>query len=241
MKQQIAAGILAVSMVGGVGTGVVANQLRSDDAQADADGRPRPPRPPRRQPRQDRRRRQRDDRGTGEARRCSPLNSLQILAGQVGPVKVGMSKSEAVATGYLDKDVASGCLRHGRPAGVEARVQGRTRHLHARRRRGLRDRHLEAGAATRSGLQVGSTYKSVKDCARSRSRSPSRLGYGQTGLFVNQGDSWIGFLFDAAPDDGDGLLEGHVHRGDPRPDARPDARRLLTVGSKVARGLPIGG
>ncbi len=196
MKQQIAAGVLAVSMVGGVGTGVVANQLRGDDpptarptTTATTPGAETPSETPT------------PTATTPPAKPVlQPLSSLQILAGSVGPVKVGMSKSEAFATGYLDKDVARDTCD-----GAVDQLAWKPDYKDALDIFTLDDGEVSAigiwkpGPRTLSGLQVGSTYKSVKAVLGADSQ-PVEAGYGQTALMVNQGSSWIGFLFDARTD-----------------------------------------
>lgn len=198
MKQQVAAGILAVSMIGGVGTGVVAHQLRPDDNNAKPNATPSTtattPAPDK----------------TSEAPATQkpaplassellPASSLRILPGQVGPVKVGMTKAEAYATGYFNKDVQS------KNCDTVDRLEWKDAYKDSFDVFTLDDGEVsamgifKAGPRTRSGLQIGSTYKAVKDVLGEESQ-PMEAGYSQTGLFVNQGDSWIGFLFDGDPD-----------------------------------------
>lgn len=198
MKQQVAAGILAFSMIGGVGTGVVAHQLRSDDPKDEPTASPSTtatkaapdkstPAPA--------------DQTSSAPPKISllPASSLQILPGQVGPVKVGMSKAEAYATGYLDKDVTS------KNCDAVDRLAWKGSYKDYFDIFTLDDGEVSAigifkpGPRSRSGLQVGSTYKAVKDVLGEES-APMEAGYSQTGLMVNQGDSWIGFLFDGHPD-----------------------------------------
>lgn len=199
MKQQIAAGILAVAMAGGVGTGVVANQLRGDDDKPESAATPTatatteatekaetpestvaPPKVP-------------------VTPALQPASSLQILPGQVGPVRVGMSKDEALATGYLDKDVPrTNCDAVDRLAWKPA-YKGHFDLFTLDDGEVSAIGIFKAGPRTRSGLQVGSTYKAVKDVLGEESQ-PMDAGYSQTGLFVNEGSSWIGFLFNGRPD-----------------------------------------
>ncbi|GAA3517726.1 hypothetical protein GCM10022234_11440 [Aeromicrobium panaciterrae] len=198
MKQQVAAGILAVSMIGGVGTGVVAHQLRPDDdnakPNATASTTATTPAP--------------DKVSESPATQTvappaapvlQPASSLRILPGQVGPVKVGMTKAEAYATGYFDKDVQS------KNCDAVERLQWKPAYQGTFDIFTLDDGEVsamgifKAGPRTRSGLQIGSTYKAVKDVLGEESQ-PMEAGYSQTGLFVNEGDSWIGFLFDGDPD-----------------------------------------
>ncbi len=200
MKQQIAAGILAVAMAGGVGTGVVAHQLRPDDKKEETPSSsptttattPAPDKTTTTTP-------AKQDAAPPAKPVLQSASSLRILPGQVGPVKVGMSKTEAFATGYLDKDVKSKTCENWvdrlvwKPAykdyfDVFTLDDGEVSAI------GI----FKPGPKTRSGLQVGSTYKAVKDVLGDES-VPTEAGYSQTGLFVNQGSSWIGFLFDGQP------------------------------------------
>lgn len=197
MKQQVAAGILAVSMIGGVGTGVVAHQLRPGN---DKDVQTTQPTPTVTTPAPVKESSPTPAKTVAVPTKpvVQPVGSLQILAGSVGPVKVGMSKSQAYATGYLDKDVA-------RPTcGTVDDLAWKSGYKGTLDIMTLDDGEVAAigvfkpGPRTRSGLQVGSTYASVKAVLGADS-DPVDAGYGQTGLFVNQGSSWIGFLFDATP------------------------------------------
>ncbi len=200
MKQQIAAGILAVAMAGGVGTGVVANQLRGGDDDKPETSTTATPKATEKA----------TDTATTPAPGkvdtppaapvLQPASSLKILPGQVGPVKVGMSKADAFATGYLDKDVKSKTCDN-----YVNRLLWKPAYKDYFDVFTLDDGEVSAigifkpGPTTRSGLQIGSTYKAVKDVLGEES-TPIEAGYSQTGLMVNQGDSWIGFLFNGQPD-----------------------------------------
>ncbi|MDR7085806.1 hypothetical protein J2X11_000645 [Aeromicrobium panaciterrae] len=197
MKQQVAAAILAASMVGGVGTGVVAHQLNSDDPKASPTATPSTtatkPKPAKTKPA--------PVKTTAAPLPAAllPLTSLKILAGQVGPVKVGMTKAQAFATGYLNQDVPrTACGTVDKLAWKDAYKA--TLDIYT-----LDDGEVSSigvsnpGPSTLSGLQVGSTFKAVKDVLGPE-HAPEEMGYGQTGMIINQGDSWIGFLFNAAPD-----------------------------------------
>lgn len=197
MKQQIAAVIMAASMAGGVGTGVLAHQLRSDDPKETPSATPTTtatkPAPDKTDPAPVK---------TTPAplpAALQPVSSLKIFAGMVGPVRVGMTKTQAFATGYLNKDIArTACDTIDQLAWKDAYKE--TLDIYT-----LGDGQVSSigvrapGPSTRSGLQVGSTFKAVKDVLGPE-RLPAEMGYGQTGMLVNEGDGWIGFLFDAAPD-----------------------------------------
>lgn len=195
MKQQVAAGILAVSMIGGVGTGWVAHQLGSDDPKGTPSASPSASATT---PTSDKTTTPAPD-PTPEKPVLQPASSLRILPGQVGPVKVGMSKAEAYATGYFDKDVTSKtCDNYVDRLLWKPAYKGNFDVFT------LDDGEVSAigifkpGPTTRSGLQIGSTYKAVKDVL-GEDATPVEAGYSQTALMVNEGDSWIGFLFDRQP------------------------------------------
>ena len=197
MKQQIAAGILAVSMVGGVGTGLVANALRGDDDPKDS---------PTASPTVTATTSATTPGPTAKTETppakpvLQPASALKILPGQVGPVKVGMTKAQAYATGYFDKDVASPTCDN-----FVSRLLWKPAYKDNFDVFTLDDGEVSAigifkpGPTTRSGLQIGSTYKAVKAVLGADS-TPVEAGYSQTALMVNQGDSWIGFLFNGQPD-----------------------------------------
>jgi hypothetical protein len=207
MKQQIAAGILAVSMVGGVGTGVVAHQL-NDGSDPEPKAKPSATATTKKADKPTSNKTAAPAPGTGggggskksEAPRLplAPVTALRIIPGAVGPVQVGMSKQAAYATGYFDADVSvPACNRvddlvwranYNDQLDVVTLDNGSVQAI------GIRG----AGPRTRSGLGVGSTYESVQGVLGDV--PAEEAGYGQTGLFVSEGNGWIGFLFNAAPD-----------------------------------------
>ena len=203
MKQQVAAGIVALGMIGGVGTGVAVHQVRSSPASDDVKTKPTPTvtttptkkasaNPP-------------ASTGGGTSTKPSgptslpiiPVGSLRITAGAVGPVSVGMTKLAAYGTGYFDADVSvPACNRvddlvwkaaYSNALDVLTNDDGSISSI------GIR----AAGPRTRSGLGIGSTYESVQGVLGNA--TPVEAGYGQTGLFVSEGNGWIGFLFDTTP------------------------------------------
>lgn len=231
MKQQIAAGILAVSMIGGVGTGVVAHTLGSDSSDD----------VPKTKPSATATTKKTEETkapvtagpggstGGGGPKTTPtpptlpvvPLGSLRIIAGAVGPVQVGMSKQAAYGTGYFDADVpVPACDRvddlvwkpdYSGALDVLTKDDGSIHSI------GIR----AAGPSTRSGLGVGSTYETVQ--AVIGEEPPVEAGYGQAALYVADGDGWIGFLFDTTVDaitEADPVTFIEVSRG-----AKPDLMR----------------
>jgi hypothetical protein len=210
MKQQVAVGIVAAALVVGAGTGLVVREVRSDDAavtsatsstpSVSASPTPNDQDSPTPTPTEE---------ATSEPDASEepvadtdplPLGKMQINTGAVGPVRVGMSQRQALATGYFDADVPSeGCegtdpLRW--TSNYYNALDVLTDRAGAIASIGISGR----GPKTRSGLEINSTLAEVRDVIGPE-HEPRAAGYGQTGLFVNDGDAWIGFLFDARPDD----------------------------------------
>lgn len=201
MKQQIAAGMLAVSLIGGVGTGFMADQMRPDATKEKPNATPSAtattpattPAPEKTTPAPPKQTIAKPVKPV-----LQPASSLTIFASSVGPVKLGMSKNDALATGYLVADVpVPSC-------GID-QLQWKPDYKWALDIDTYDDGSVasmavnQPGPRTRSGLQVGSTYVSVKSVL-GEGAAPVVAGNDQTGLFVNEGDNWMGFLFDATPE-----------------------------------------
>ncbi len=235
MKQQIAAGILALSMVGGVGTGVVAHQLKPESKE-EPKAKPSATATTKKADKPKSTKTANAPAGTGgggtktsEPPRMplAPVGSLRIIPGAVGPVQVGMSKAGRLCDGLLRLRHLRPCVQPGRRPGRGGRATttsstSSTRDDGSVAAIGIRG----GGPRTRSGLGVGSTYESVQGVLGDV--APEDAGYGQTGLFVSEGAGWIGFLFNAKPDavaPTDTVTFVEVTSGG---EARPDARRLLS-------------
>lgn len=124
---------------------------------------------------------------------------LELAPGRVGPVSVGMSKAEAAATGYFHTDVEVGgdaCPRveplqwkapYDKMVDVLTGENGTILSMGV-----LRDTTL----ATDKGIRVGSTLGEVNEAYGDTVSPALEAGYSQSGVFVNTGDDWLGFLFD---------------------------------------------
>lgn len=130
------------------------------------------------------------------------LDSLVIAPGAVGAAKAGMTKADALATGLFDADVVVGgdeCERteplqwkssFGSAVDVLTTDDGTIASLGV----------SGPGPKTADGLGIGSTLADVSGVYETAEMLEA--GYGQTGVFVNDGtDAWLGFLFDATTDD----------------------------------------
>ncbi len=180
MNKQIAALVLAISVVGGIGAGIVVNAVTH--------GTPSTTKPA----------------PSTTATATPASDSLTIAPGAVGPVTVGMSAADALATGYFVAGTKTdeGCPdlplvwkeKYVDDLGVYTLGNGEIVSIGIRR----------DGVTTADGIGVGSTYNEV--AATYPEEALVEAGYGQSGVrvFDEENGGWIGFLFDPAPD----LIEG---------------------------------
>lgn len=201
MRQQLAAAVVGLSMVGGVGTAVAAHALSSDGPRDKPTTSPTTAKTTTPAPKKTKKASPLPapkTTTTASQPVLQPVSAFQIFAGSVGPLRVGMSKDQALATGYVEAGVFV-------PSCGTAELQWKPDYAWALDVGTLDDGQIEsigvskAGPRTRSGLQVGSTYASVRSVL-GPSAAPEATLHNQTGLYVNDGANWIGFLFDVAPD-----------------------------------------
>ncbi len=149
------------------------------------------------------------------------LDELVIKPGAVGPVTVGMSSEEALATGLIGPgptDLGEGCIRpllawkapYANALDVQSLESGKVVSLGVSKK----------GPATSNGLGIGSTFAEVQ--AALGGAKAEQAGYGQAGLFEydSASESWVGFLFGEA-------------RGDVKADAKVSFIEV-TQGAKPA-------
>jgi hypothetical protein len=193
MKKHIAAAVLAVSVVGGVGTGVLADAMTTEssataDPQRTTSPTPTPSAslPPEQQ---------------GGEVGVPPGDVLELAPGAVGPVRVGMSKSEALATGYFVADVpspAEGC--------PDRELSWKDEYVNTYDVQTLGNGEITSigvrgeGIVTADGIGPGSTLDEVR--AQYPDEELVEAGYGQSGIrfFDPQDGGWIGFLFEEPVD-----------------------------------------
>lgn len=178
MNKQIAGLVLAVSVVGGVGAGALADELTTDATSPTASATPTAP-----------------TSGTPSGSQ-NPNGDLTITPGAVGPVKAGMSQQEALATGYFIANApgpVEGCpdlpLEWKKPytQTFDVRTLGNGEITSI----GIRG----DGVTTAGGIGVGSTFDEVR--AQYPDDALVEAGYGQSGvrIFDPQDGGWIGLLF----------------------------------------------
>jgi hypothetical protein len=123
-----------------------------------------------------------------------------LAPGSFGPVTIGMSKDDAIATGLLEAGTeppVEGCpappLLWKAPYEEQLDVQV-----------DQQDKVASIGTwkgstvETTEGIALGSTLAEVQEAYPDASE-PKESGYGQSGVIVSDGDDHIGFLFNPPP------------------------------------------
>ncbi|HJR88783.1 MAG TPA: hypothetical protein VJ782_01320 [Aeromicrobium sp.] len=128
-----------------------------------------------------------------------PLTLGNVIPGAFQPVRAGMDVQEAVDLGYLERDPQR-----------EQACEGTFWKWKGQWSQGLdvivgTDRQIvslgmaRAGLETPEGISVGNTYAAVDNTYGDRLEGPVRMDYGQAGVFLRDGDNWVGFGFDNEP------------------------------------------
>lgn len=120
---------------------------------------------------------------------------LDVAPGRIGSVKAGMTKSQAAATGYFETDVTVGgdVCNHVEPLQWKPAYRNDLDVL-TNRAGTIVSIGIRGQLRTTKGVGVGSSLGQV-NAAYGDAVSPAvEAGYGQTGVFVNSGDDWLGFL-----------------------------------------------
>lgn len=123
--------------------------------------------------------------------------TLVVAPGRVGPVKTGMTKAQASATGYFDTDVKVGGEECSRVEPLEWKkvYQDRVDVL-TDDAGNIASMAISGNIKTTKGVGVGSTLGEVNAAYGSAISPAIEAGYSQTGVFVNSGSQWLGFLID---------------------------------------------
>jgi len=148
---------------------------------------------------------------------------LDIAPGRIGSVKVGMTKSEAAATGYFDTDVKVGAdiCTHIEPLQWKKSYQNQV-DVVTDDAGSIISMGVRKGLKTDTGVGIGNTLDDVRDAYANLSPA-IEAGYGQTGVFFSTSAGWIGFLFNE--DIADVTPSSEVTFIEVTKDVRPDLIR----------------
>lgn len=179
MNRKIALGLVAFSMVAGAGFGFWMNQANDQPAQADEGNGAKPT-------------------ASSPTPKPAPSNDdLIVSPGRVGAIVVGMPVADALATGLVVRDAE----REDVCGGQLYRWKDDTAHSSMDVATDQQDRIATVGVSrggypTDKGVRVGDRLSTLQEVYGSDLSAPAEAGYGQSGVFVHDGDRWLGFLFD---------------------------------------------
>jgi hypothetical protein len=128
-----------------------------------------------------------------------PLTLGNAVPGAFEPVRVGMSIQQAIDAGFMERDPQREKSCEGTfwkwkgqwSAGLDVLVD--------------EDKQISSlgmskdGLETPEGISIGNSYAAVDKTYGDRLEGPVRMDYGQAGVFLRDGDKWIGFGFDNKP------------------------------------------
>lgn len=122
------------------------------------------------------------------------LESLILAPGAVGPVTIGMSEDEAMETGLFEPIDMADYELCPPPAQIQWKPDFEGLDVFAHEGTILSLGVFSPGPHTVEGIAVGSTMAQVREVYGDVTEVS--LGYDQTGIQIQDGDKWIGFLFD---------------------------------------------
>jgi hypothetical protein len=128
-----------------------------------------------------------------------PLTLGYAVPGAFGPIAAGTNVQQAVDAGYMERDPRreqacegtfwkwKGQWSEGLDVLVSANKQISSLGM------------SKDGLETPEGISIGNSYAAVDKTYGERLEGPVRMDYGQAGVFLRDGDKWIGFGFDNEP------------------------------------------
>ncbi|MEO6471339.1 MAG: hypothetical protein ABIR57_05630 [Aeromicrobium sp.] len=120
---------------------------------------------------------------------------LDVAPGRIGKVHVGMTVAEAAATGFFNTNVkypADDC-RGTVALEWKAPYKGQVDVLLTPSKR-IAAMGVAKTLMTDKGIGIGSSLGDATFAYAQALSLPAEAGYGQTGVYVNSGDNWLGFL-----------------------------------------------
>jgi hypothetical protein len=134
-----------------------------------------------------------------EGKDGKPLTLGHAVPGAFEPIRVGMSIQQAIDAGFMERDPRREQACEGTfwkwkgqwSSGLDVLV-GEDKQISSL---GMSKDGLE----TPEGISIGNSYAAVDKTYGDRLEGPVRMDYGQAGVFLRDGENWIGFGFDNKP------------------------------------------
>jgi hypothetical protein len=128
-----------------------------------------------------------------------PLTLGNVVPGAFGPVRAGANIQQVVGAGYMERDPQREQACEGTfwkwkgqwSQGLDV-IVGPNRQIVSL---GM----SRAGLETPEGISIGNSYAAVDNTYGDRLEGPVRMEYGQAGVFLRDGENWVGFGFDNEP------------------------------------------
>jgi|GEM_PF-2604518 len=214
MNRKIAVALVALSMVAGAGVGFLIHQLNDGPAEAhtatpsDTASSPTPT-PTKTTP------------TTPKTSVDAPpvsSESLIVSPGRIGPITIGMTSQQALATGLIVRDterenVCDGTFYRWKSDQAHAALD-----LYTDNAGKIVSMGVSRGTyPTDQDIRIGDRLSAVREAYGDRLSDVQSAGYDQDGVFVHDGDRWLGFLLDSARDgvnDSTRVIFMEVTRGD---------------------------
>jgi len=128
-----------------------------------------------------------------------PLTLGHVVPGAFEPIRAGTSIQQAIDAGFMERDPQREQACEGTfwkwkgqwSQGLDVLVGG--------------DKQISSlgmskdGLETPEGISIGNSYAAVDKTYGDRLEGPVRMDSGQAGVFLHDGDNWVGFLFDNKP------------------------------------------
>jgi len=196
MNRRIAAALVALSIIAGAGVGLLIHQLNDGPAEAhtttpsDTASSPTPT-PTKKTP------------VTPKTSVVAPpvsSQSLVISPGRIGAIAIGMTSQQALATGLIVRDTE----RENICDGTFYRWKSDQAHAALDLFTDNAGKVVSMGVSrgtypTDHDIRIGDRLSTVREAYGTSVSAPEEAGYGQSGVFVQDGDRWLGLLFDQAP------------------------------------------
>lgn len=128
-----------------------------------------------------------------------PLTLGHAVPGAFEPIRVGTDIQRAVDDGYMVRDTQREESCEGTFWKWKGQWSGGLDVLVGADKKISSLGMSKDGLETPEGISIGNSYAAVDKTYGDKLEGPVRMDYGQAGVFLRDGDNWIGFGFDNKP------------------------------------------